>query len=369
MSLLLLSTQRNKGLFLPEDGLLYVDGKRFRTETGALWQMRGISWFLGFYRFCLGQDVTSDLRWMRANGFNTARLFGPLPWKETPDYRIENFRYDLLPQFFDLMERYGIRVNWSLAHYEHPGLQEYVQRWYDIAANFWCPMAEGVNEPHVGKTKPDPMLVLNGVDTYGVTTAYGYYFEELDGKPGHSPVSDWGTIHVPRDSAWHRRARMVQETMEATGKPWVSDEPAKIVEPDFDYPGGKNDPVRTPREMCWHAAVCYLWTTGVTYHTEEGKWGRVPRPGMLQHTVAETLRDNVFKKIDAEWQVGEYNRGGNGDSPVNNVYTEENQIWTYTSLHPDTALSVRCGTIPLKAQNGWRIVDSWLDGTIARLER
>ncbi len=369
MSLLLLDGTPNVGLFPPEMGRLRIDGTTFRHEDGSLHQWRGYSWFLGFYRFCNGEDVTPDLRWLRQMGFNNVRLFGPLPWKEI-NYKVEDFRFDLLPRFFDLLASYGLRCNWSLAHYEHTANEAYVQRWFNFAQDYdLVSFAEGVNEPHVGKTKPDPGDLLYDISTYRVRTSYGYYKEAMDGNPGWPPVLDFGTIHIPRDSAWPRRARMSQECQQATEVPWISDEPAKLVEPGFDYPGGKNDPKHTPDEMVWHAAVCMLWTPGFTFHCEEGKWGRVPTPGMLQHTCAERVRDDVFKKMGAHIQVGDYNRGGNSDSPVKNVYTDENQIWVYTSLHEHEAWSVCCGDEKLVAQNGWTIVDSWANGTLARLER
>lgn len=363
MSLLVLDTSTRSTC-----GPLHVEGTTFRQQDGTLFQWRGYSWFLGFLRYCRGEDVTRDLRWMQAFGFNIPRVFGPLPefWP-TPDYRFESFQWDKLHRFFDLLAAHGMYCNWSIGHYQHPALAEHVHRWYDIASQHSNVIAELVNEPHVGKEKPDPLTMLHGVKRRGVLTSYGLYGKYYDKAEGLDPVLDFGTVHIQRDSAWHRKARHAQELQDATGKPWISDEPAKVVEPGFSYPGAKNDPAKTPMELVWHAAVCDLWTPGFTYHCEEGKWGRTPTLGMLQHTCAETLRDQVFTKIDASWQTGEYNRGGNGDSPVDNAYTEENQMWTYTSLHDGKALSVRCGNIPLTAINGWRIVDSWANGTIARL--
>ncbi len=368
MSLLLLD--EIVALFPPERGRLHIDGTTFRTETGALWQWRGFSWFLGFLRYCRGEDVTPDLRWMRAHGFNIPRVFGPLPWTETPDYRIETFRFDRLPAFFALLERHGLRCNFSIGHYRHPGLAAFAQRFYDIADRHWNVLAERVNEPHVGP-KPDPILDFDGVDNRGVLTSYGLYGRYYDKTEGLDPVLDFGTIHVSRDSAWHRKARHAEEIQHATGKPWISDEPAKITEPGFEYVGGKNDPSTTPAEAVWHAAVCALWTPGHTVHTEEGKWGHVPRPGQLQHTVVEAVRDHVFQKIDASWQVGEYNGSDSHDSPVDDVDEPDGDpIWTYTSLHTNRALSVRCALSAPRPRNGWRVTAQWGPGnSIVQLER
>jgi len=356
------------GWFPPERGRLSVDGVTFRREDGSLHQWRGISCFLLFLRYMRGEDITPDLRWMRAFGFNMPRVMGPLPWAETPDYRIEHFDFVKFDAFLSLLESYGLRCNFSVAHYPHQNWKKFDAVIDDIARGHWCLVKERVNEPAT-KDKPDPVRdfpAYNGK----VPTSYGWY-ESLYEEPNAiiPPVLDFGTIHTPRDSAWARKARHAQEVQSKTGKPWISDEPAKVVEPGFHYPGGKNDPHKTPNELVWHAAVCELWTPGFTYHCEAGKWGHVPSPGTLQVTCAERLRDDVFLKIDAHWQTGAYNRGGNSDSPVKNVFTEQNQIWIYTSLHEHEALSVCCGNETLVAQKGWRIVDSWANGTIARLER
>ena len=376
MSLLLLDSVPNVGIFPPEVGRLHIDGEHFYTENGELWQWRGFSCFLLFLRFCRGEDITPDLRWFRAQGVNIVRVFGPLPWKETPDYRYEHFNWDKLPEFFRLLETWGLRCNWSLFHYvpdiDYPNayLQSFAQAWFDIAQDFPLVVAEGVNEPHVG-TKPDPIDALRGVDRHGVLTSYGYYKEAMDGQPGWPPTLDFGTGHWPRTDAWARKARISQEAQHGTGKPWISDEPAKITEPGFQYPGGKNDPLTTPHEAVWHAAICQLWTAGFTLHTEEGKWGRAPQPGMLQQTVADAVRDQVWLKINPLWQMGDYSGSHMGNSPVDDADTPDGDpIWTYSSAHDHKALSVRCYLSEPQAINGWRSVERWGPSySIVRLER
>ncbi len=364
MSLLLLDTDAPTGLFTPERGRLRIDGTTFRTEDNALWQWRGFSCFLLFLQYCRGESIAPQMQFLRAFGFNIPRVFGPLPWVETPDYRLEDFDFVKFDQFLSLLESQGLRCNFSVGHYPHDNWPRFDAQIDEIAKGHWNMLKERVNEPHVGP-KPDPLTFTS----HRLLTSYGLYKSYYNNPSVMPPVLDFGTIHIQRDSAWHRKARHAQEMQHATNKPWISDEPAKMTEPGFEYPGGKNDPGETPIEMAWHAGVCCLWTPGCTVHTEEGKWGRVPQPGMLQYSVCEVVRDDVWKQVDASWQTGEYNRGGNGDSPVDNAFTEQNQIWTYSSLHPDRALSVRCGHIPLKATDGWHITEAWCDGTMATLER
>lgn len=357
--------------FPGETGRLRVEGQTFRREDGSLFQWRGFTWFLGFLRFCRGEDITPDLVWMRSLGVNIPRIFGPLPWAETPDYRVEHFDFWKLNDFLVLLKAYGLRSNWSLCHYPGPDWNTFLRRFYEIAANHPGVVVEAVNEPHVGE-KPDPIAILKGVDRRGVLTAYGLYGKYYDSAPDLDPVLDFATIHVQRDSAWHRKARHAQEWQNSINKPVISDEPAKMTEPGFVYSGGKNDPNTTPAEMVWHGTVCSLWTPGFTLHTEEGKWGRVPQPGMLQHTVCEAVKSDVWTRIDASWQTGQYKGAHSSGSPVDGDGLKINgqDIWTYSSVHPNRSLSVRCAFSAPQPINGWREVNRWgAAGSIVQLER
>ena len=347
-----------EALFPQEAGRLHIVGEHFYTEDNQLWQWRGFSWFLGFLRFSRGEDITPDLRWFRANGYNMLRVFGPLPWAETPDYRFEHFNFEKFDQFLSLLEEYGLRCNFSIAHYPDSGIRTFAQRVYDVASQHWNVVTEHVNEPHVG-SKPHPINDFANVNRKGILASYGLYGEFYNNDPDLPKVLDFGTIHVSRDSAWDRKARHAQEIQHKTKKPWISDEPAKIIEPGFVYVGGKNDPT-TPIQMAWHAGICCLWTAGCTVHTEEGKWGRVPQPGMLQHDASDAVRDHVWKRVDPSWQVGDYN-GSHMDetSPVDFI----RDIWTYSSLHGNKALSVRVAHSPeMQTRNGWTFTDHWGPG-------
>lgn len=349
-----------EALFPPERGKLHIVGEHFYTEENELWQWRGYSWFLGYRRFCNGEDVTGDLRWLRAHGFNLVRVFGPLNWKETPDYTVEHFQFDVLGAFFDLLAYHGLRCEFVPGCYLFDGWPAFLQKCYDIAAGHWNVLLERVNEPSVGK-KPDP---LAKVDERSVLSAYGIYTPYT----GTYPTLDYSTIHTQRDDAWHRKARHAQEVQHKTGKPCISDEPAKAIEPDFNYPGGK----RNPDEFVWHHGVCALWTAGSTLHTEEGKWGRVPVPGMRQYEIVEAVRDDVWLKIGPEWQTGDYAGAHMSKSPVDGKGLKINgkDIWTYSSVHDDKALAVRCAVHAPQPKPGWTVVDRWAPGgSIVQLKR
>ena len=353
---------------------LHIEGATFRDDTGALFQWRGYSWFLGYRRFLAGEDVTADLRQLRAMGFNLVRVFGPLDWPQTPDYNYAHFNPERLGEFFALTASEGFYCEFVIGCYRFGDVtaqRQFAQRVYDIARHHPNVLIEAVNEPSVGG-KPDPVAMLAGVDRHGVLSAYGIHLPYYTQAQDELPTLDYCTIHTTRDSAWHRKARHAQELQHQLGKPTISDEPAKITEPDFDYPGGKNDPLHTPAEMVWHAAVCCLWTPGCTVHTEEGKWGRVPTVGMLQYTVLEAVQRDVWTRIGPEWQTGQYKGAHSSGSPVDGDGLQINgqDIWTYSSVHPTKALAVRCALSEPRAINGWRMAEAWgPSGSLVRLER
>lgn len=362
--------------FPAETNGLYVDGKTFRRKAdGTLFQYRSASAFLLFRDYCRRADIRPVLHGWRQLGVNVLRLMGPLPWAETPDYASwDLFRFDLLPDFQRLVESYGMLTNWSLGHIKHPKFAEHAQAFYDVAHEhgLWSvALTERVNEPDVHKDeKPDPVSAFQGVNARGIPTAFGYYLEAMDADPAPPPMLDYGTIHTPRDSHWVRRARYAQEIQQKTGKPWILDEPARIGELTTGGAGVKNDPARTPTEMAQYAAIGGMFGPGVTMHTDAGKWGSCPSPGMLQYRACEAVLE-VWKRMPAEAQLGEYNNSENHDSPVDDVNNPDGSpVWTYTSLHAHEAWSVRCGLTPLKAINGWAITEKLDDlGTIVRLTR
>ena len=365
-------------LFPAEQGWLHIAGEHFYTEQNERWQGRGYSDFLLFLRFCRGEDITPDLRWLRIFGFNFVRVFGALPWDEVPDYRADTFRFDLLGAFFSLLAYYGLRCEWCPGHYRFDGWAYHLQQHYDIAQDHWNVLMNRVNEPHVGQ-KPDPLVK---VDDRGVLTDYGIYTPYTGGQ---YPYADWGSIHTRRDSTWIRSARHAQECQHKRNKPCVPDEGPKVIEigtaanhppttavhPGFEYSGGKT----SIDGFVQHQAICAMYT-GLLVHTEEGKWGAVPVPGSNQYEVCEAIRDNVFKKIRPEWLGGSYSNSSSSGSPVDDVDIDVDgdgdldPIWTYSSVMGDRALAVRCYNSPPKAMPGWEVIDRWGPaGSICELRR
>lgn len=345
------------GLFPKEKGFLHIIGQHFYDALGNLWSWRGYSWFLAYRRFLAGEDLTEDLRYFRANGINVVRVFGPLPWPETPDYDYPHFDVSRLGEFFDMCADWGIRVEFVPICYAFylESQRAFVKRVYAIAKGRWNVFIEVCNEPHVNHT--DPIQIMKGVDRFGVLSAYGLY--EFYYKPSATKAFlDYCTLHTQRDSAWARKARHVQELMNSNDVPCIGDEPAKIIEPGFSYPGGKNDPTLTPQDAAWHFGVLLLWTTGGTFHCEFGKWGHIPASGSLQRRVLDAVVENVWRRVDSRVQAGDYNGSHmKTSSPVDFI---EN-VWSYSSLGKRTAYSIRIGKgqPEMQARNGWTISERW----------
>ena len=341
---------------------LHIQSEHFYLPDGSLFQWRGFSFFLGYRRFLANEDLRPDLAVLREHKVNLLRVFGPLPWAETPDYRAEDFNFVRLGAFFDLLASEGFYCEWVPICYQFDlALQkETVRKSYEVAKDHSNVLIEVANEPHVNDT--DPVKIMEGIDRHGVLSAYGIYQPYYTSANDPLPTLDYCTIHTTRDAAWHRKARHAQELQHTIQKPCISDEPAKAIEDNFNYPGGK----RIPHEFVWHHAICSLWTSGSTLHTEEGKWGRVPREGMKQWQILQAVAEDVWGKIGPEWQTGDYKGSHSSGSPVDHIQ----DVWTYSSLLPSRALAVRCLESAPQPISGWREVRRWgAGGSIVELEK
>ena len=341
---------------------LHVEGEHFRLPDGSLFGWHGFSFFLGYRRFLAGDNLRPDLAVLRAHGVNLLRVFGPLPWVQTPDYRQEAFDFSHLSDFFAFLASEGFYCEWVPICYAFDLARQraITQSSYHIAQGHPNVLIEVTNEPHVNDT--NPIAILEGVDRHHVLSAYGIYWPYYTSVNDPLPTLDYCTIHTTRDAAWHRKARHAQELQHSIGKPCISDEPAKSIEDDFNYPGGK----RIPHEFVWHHAIASLWTNGSTLHTEEGKWGRVPSEGMKQYEVLRQVGADAWARIGPEWQTGEYKGSHSSGSPVDHIP----DIWTYSSLHPHRAIGVRCAVSAPQPINGWQEVSRWgAGGSLVELER
>ncbi|MCR4342142.1 MAG: hypothetical protein NUW01_19875 [Gemmatimonadaceae bacterium] len=286
--------------FPAERGFLTIRDSRFWNDEGWPWLWRGASMFLLLDRQMAGEDIQPQIDWMVTHGVNVARVFvAGVDW---PDHGLLYTRPDWTPQLGLLADRLadaGIRLEATVCTVSCNDVarwQPVVQAVYDTLAGKWNALAEIANEPHVNGTA----LSYASFNRRGILSANG-----LD--PSHGDphvVLDYGTTHLPRDMAhFPRNSKDLFELREATGKPWVSDEPIGIAEYDKDGSGART----TNRSaVASHFALAAVFGGGGTVHSQFGLEGRAP---LENEPISESLMQTVSKVwqcIPPEAQLGEY---------------------------------------------------------------
>jgi len=311
--------------FPPEHGRLRVEGTRFHDADNQVWRWRGASQFLLFARYLNGEDITTQLDWLVARGFNVLRIFGEVPSGfHAKEYGVDNYERpfdrpdfnDKLNAFFTLLESRGLRCEYTVLTYWDASdvMRAHVQRVFDVAATHWNVFVEVANEPEHNRI--DPVAVMQGVNRRGVLSAYG--LDPL--RAGASaelwkgvPVLDYGTTHdlqrdLERSPSNTKNAKELQDTL---GVPFVNDEPIGAIDPGhkmFEQTGpgtwgviGGGGARTVNRDVFISAAaIAYMYSAGYTFHFQDGLEGRVPAPEhKVQDGVAATLVD-VAKFIPIE---------------------------------------------------------------------
>ena len=308
--------QPNPRPFPPEQGRLRIEGRHFYDQNQQIWRWRGATQFLLFARYLNGENISPQLDWLIARGFNVLRVFGEVPSGFRADQvGITNYerpfdRPDFearLHAFFALLESRGLRCEYTVLTYWDASdvMRRHLQRVFDVAASHWNVFVEVANEPE--NNSIDPVAVMKGVNRRGVLSAYG-----LD--PGRHDVATWktdvpmldyGTAHdLNRDLANSpsvtRSAMMMQNVF---GIPFVNDEPIGAIDPGNKsfkqtgpetWGGVNGGGARTVNRDVFisAAAIAYLVSAGYTYHFQVGLEGRVPTAAMtIQDGVALALRD------------------------------------------------------------------------------
>jgi hypothetical protein len=319
------STQRP---FPPEQGRLRVEGRHFYDSNNKVWRWRGATEFLLFARYLNGEDITPQLDWLTARGFNVLRVFGEVPSRfgadrigitnyerpfERPDFETR------LHAFFALLESRGLRCEYTVLTYWDADdvMRAHVQRVFDVAAPHWNVFVEVANEPE--NNSIDPVAVMMGVNRRGVLSAYG-----LD--PGRHAVATWktdvpmldyGTTHDLNRDLEHSpvATRAAMEMQKVFGVPFVNDEPIGAIDPGYKsfkqtgpetWGGESGGGARTVNRDVFisAAAIAYMVSAGYTYHFQAGLEGRVPAPAMkIQDGVALALLE-VARFIPNEAPLG-----------------------------------------------------------------
>ena len=86
--------------------------EKFFWNNGDRWYMRGATMFMLFARYLRGEDITPQFEWLRRNGFNTARVLGPVDWGGEWSFYNKFNDWNRLHEFFALAYNHGLRVLW-----------------------------------------------------------------------------------------------------------------------------------------------------------------------------------------------------------------------------------------------------------------
>ena len=321
------TTVQSSRPFAAESGRLRVEGGHFRDERGQVWRWRGATQFLLFARYLNGEDITPQLDWLVARGFNIVRVFGEVPAGFGADavgvkgYERPFERADFdqkLHAFFTLLAGRGLRCEYTVLTYWDAlrTMRAHIQRVFDVAASHWNVVVEVANEPEHNQI--DAVAVMEGIDRKGVLAAYG-----LD--PARAQPDAWKTLRVLDYGTTHDLDRNLEAspvntrnaaTMQrAFGVPFVNDEPIGAIDPGSPmfkqtgpqmYGGIQGGGTRTVNRDVFvsGAALAYMFSAGYTYHFQAGAEGRVPGFGQpIQDAIARALRD-VAAFIPDEIQLG-----------------------------------------------------------------
>jgi hypothetical protein len=301
--------------FPAEQGRLRIEGRHFYDASQKVWRWRGATQFLLFARFLNGENISPQLDWLLARGFNVLRVFGEVPSGFRADQvgvtnyerPFERADFDArLHAFFALLESRGLRCEYTVLTYWDASdvMRAHVQRVFDVAAAHWNVFVEVANEPE--NNNIDPVAVMKGIDRRGVLSAYGLDPGRHDAAAWKAlPMLDYGTAHDLNRDLEHSPGvtRASLEMQNAFGIPFVNDEPIGAIDPGNPsfkqtgpetWGGANGGGARTVNRDVFisAAAIAYLVSAGYTYHFQAGLEGRVPTPAMtVQDGVALALRE------------------------------------------------------------------------------
>lgn len=337
--------------FPAEAGKLHVDGRFFKTDTGAVWDWRGADAYLTFALFLRGDvdGTKAKLNEARCDGANVVRIFGQVNWAGQEDYQHPNARPDFGEKaraFVTLVEEYGLRLEYTVLTFPDstPAMRAYLQQAYELLAS------RSIGHFLEIGNECDPQGInceaaAAGVDRHGVLSAYGYYAPSdrmaagleyrnptvFDCSVEHwflngtaiagPPVStlrmlDYLTVHTDRGPEWVRKAKDGEELESGYGdqclrewfggarRPTIGDEPMGAAERDE---GGRRGTV--PSDFAAHLGIARLLTAGATWHSQAGLEGRARTPAETVQTAIAAAVLDVWRHIPATAQTLNYTAG------------------------------------------------------------
>ena len=132
---------------------------------------------------------------------------------------------------------------------------------------------EVANEPsqHVNLPGGDP----RSLEIYHLIRFPGRMIA-LGGSDYDHYMGDYGTMHTERSDDWPRTTHDLMDATNATGRPWVGDEPMGFAEVEFPPEGGHRS--TSPRDGADYAATAAMLSAGSTFHNDPGLYGRPMGP-------------------------------------------------------------------------------------------
>jgi len=294
-----------------ESGLIHIEGTDFKTEGGLLWQWRGVTDFLLFWKFLEGQDTTEIVNERIKLGFNTFRVLGMNGWPQSPNFfpQAHADYYTKLNAFVDFLASKGMRVEFVVFADSQRVMPDegernaHAARVIDTLKGKWNVFIEWVNEPFQN-------IPGGGQGAYNVGKPFQYTTPLLMASGDYSDpplVLDYLTIHTDRGGEWPRKSKDAVEYQWAFHILTIGDEPMGAAE--FDQPGRRSNVVSDFGDA---AGVLALQTNGGTFHSEEGLYSNPFGPIV---TACAKAWVTSMKVIGPVAHIGQYTAGHLGNCP------------------------------------------------------
>lgn len=353
-----------------EAGAIYVERPTMRDETGAVWQWRGFTDFLLFYRFLCGVDIQPFLDERIALGANVLRVFSMVGWDEcNPRFYPANFPsyWPQLRAFAETLAASAVRLELTVfadAQIVMPDADDrkaHLRQVLQTLAGMWNVFIEIANEPWQNLPGGDQEAIDLALDAqgHGLLVASGEY----NSWPP-APGADYGNTHCPRTEDWPRKSKDLMERCDNSDKtPWIGDEPmgaAEVTEP------GRRD--ADPNNHAWYAATCAMWAPGATFHCEAGIHSFTPVPPVQTECARaffwalDWMPNNA---ILMPYQRGDQgNEAGYGEMPILHDDALESRSYCKGDGSTEWCCQIQTrrvdenGNYAPVARDGWRIVET-----------
>ncbi len=319
-----------------EQGPLGITNAAFVDVYGKPWIGRGITDFLLFAKYLDGQNLEQILNERVEHGRNYVRVFGTLGgwggWAKRYDNGVDDGKpvmplsflfpqerggdyYYQLSNFVDYLATFGMRIEFVIFADGQIVMPDYNERRahsdkvVQAIAGKWNVMGiEYANEPFKNvpggdREARDEAKRLKG---RGAWIAAGDV-SQLAWAEAIKPSGDYGTHHGERADDWTRRGRALGELRDATGMPWISDEPMGAS--PVNKPGSRSN---VASDFLHFATTTTLFGSAL-FHCDSCAFSDMLGPKEL-----ELLDEFNFGQlwVPREAQTWPYQRGSNcGDCP------------------------------------------------------